>query len=266
MRPPDQPPTPQMRFLPDLDMQRGPGSRIPRPSRPTSSAGPAPAPAAWSRVWGTWSAVAIDTEEPSGGVRETEAANAGPRTSAASSRIHDGVARAAVRQPACSAAVQQLQLPRSEQLPDLGHCSAPRRARAHSAGQGHRSQWLQEKHAACGPESVSELGQGWARRAPASRDFLLLVHSIPCNLGPPLPPLQCGYHVAFHCPPVAAPKSCFHSSGEQGGGAGHAHFGRGRWSWRKGLCTSERSLSIGQASYLGWDLCLGKVFDSVLMP
>lgn len=48
--------------------------------------------------------------------------------------------------------------------------------------------------------------------------------------------------------------------------AGPAHFGRGRWSWRKGLCNSGRSLSIGQASYLGRDLCLGKVFASVLMP
>lgn len=148
MRPLDQSPTPQTRIRPDLDMQRGPGSRIPRPSGPTSSAGPAPAPAAWSRVWGTWSAVAVDTEEASGGVRETEAAHAGPRTSAASSWIHDGVPRAAIRQPACSAAVQQLQLPRSEQLPDLGHSGTPRRARAHSPSQGHRSQRLQEKHTA----------------------------------------------------------------------------------------------------------------------
>lgn len=78
-----------------------------------------------------------------------------------------------------------------------------------------------------GPESVSELGQGWVRWYLTSQDFLLLVHPIPCNLGPPLPPVQCGYHVAFHCPPVAAPKSRLHSNGGQGRGDGPAHFGRG---------------------------------------
>lgn len=149
-----------MCILPDLDTQWDPGSRIPRPSSPTSSAGPAPAPATWSRVWGTRSAVAVDTEEASGGVRETEAAHAGPRTSAASSRIHDGIARAAIRQPACSTAVQQLQLPRSEQLPDFGHCGTPRRARAHRPGQGHRSQRFQEKHTACGTRECVRTGSG----------------------------------------------------------------------------------------------------------
>lgn len=56
---------PQTPFLAVLDTQRGPGSRVPRPSCPASSALPAPAPASWSRVWGTWSAVAVDAEETS---------------------------------------------------------------------------------------------------------------------------------------------------------------------------------------------------------
>lgn len=63
-------------------------------------------------------------------------------------------------------------------------------------------------------------------RAPASWGFLLLVHPIPCNLGPPLfPPVRCGYHVAFHCPHVAALENSLLSSGGQGGEAGPAHFG-----------------------------------------
>lgn len=135
---------------PSLDVQRGPGSRIARAPCPAAAARPAPAPAARCRVRCSWSAVAVDAEEPSGGVREAEAAHTRPAASAARARVHDGVARAAIGQPTRGAAVQQLQLPRGEQLPHLGHGRATRCTRARSSGEGYRSQRLQEEHAPCG--------------------------------------------------------------------------------------------------------------------
>lgn len=217
---------PQMPIFAVLDTQRSPGSRVPGPSRPASSARPTPAPASWSRVWGTWGAVAVDAEEASGGVGETQAAHARPRAPAANSRIHDGVARAAIGQPACSAAVQQLQLPRGEQLPDLGHRCTPRRAGASRPGQGHWPQRLQEEHAACGTRGRVSTGRGWARWAPEAWNSQLGVHPIPCHR---LLPVRCRCQVALHCPPVAALENLLPTvaKGQQGEGAGPGHLGGG---------------------------------------
>lgn len=144
-----QPPSAPAVHGPGLDAQRGPGGGVSRASSPPAASGPAPAPATRCGVRCTRRAVAVDAEEAARGVRKAEAAHTWPAAAAARARVHDGVACAPVRQPACGAAVQQLQLPRSEQLPHLGHGRSARRAGARCSREGHGPQRLQEEHAAC---------------------------------------------------------------------------------------------------------------------
>lgn len=144
-----QPPSAPAAHVLDLDAQRGPGGGVARASGPPAASSPAPAPAAGCGVRRARSTVAVDAKETARSVRKAEAAHARPATAAARARVHDGVARAPVGQPACGAAVQQLQLPRGEQLPHLGHGRAPRCARARCSREGQWPQRLQEENAPC---------------------------------------------------------------------------------------------------------------------
>ena len=144
-----QPPSAPAVHGPGLDAQWGPRGGVSRASGPPAASSPAPAPAARGGVRRARRSVAVDAEEAARGVWKAEAAYTRPAAAAARARIHDGVACAPVRQPACGAAVQQLQLPRGEELPHLGYGGAARCAGARRSGERHRPQWLQEEHAPC---------------------------------------------------------------------------------------------------------------------
>lgn len=187
-----------------LDTQRGPGSRVACASSPAAASSPAPAPTPRSGIRSAWCAVAVNAEEASGGIWEAEAAHAGPEAPAARTRVYDGVARTAIGQPARGAAVQQLQLPRGEELAHLGHCCPARRTRARCSSERHRPQWLQEEHASCGGDVGGGLlgpfqGLGLGFRIPPSCSPGLQGHSLPCSQGPQPLPRQCWCQVFFDC-------------------------------------------------------------------
>lgn len=135
---------------PGLDTQRDPGGGVTSASGPATTSRPAPAPAAGCGVGRAGRAIAVDAEKATGSVRKAEAAHARPAPAATRARIHDGVARTPVGQPACGAAVQQLQLPGGEQLPHLGHGRTARCAGARCSREGQGPQRLQEEHTPCG--------------------------------------------------------------------------------------------------------------------